>query len=395
MESELSKIEKYIEAKEKLDSITKSDMNEEQKEEKIEDYKYTIEIYKNYYTKYIIHKNNYLYYSDKYEIFNEIKNESDISLVRMDSEDEILVNPETHFGIWGNHRYDFIKCIKKDENLFFHLWNPHGNNPDENNNIYNSEFKDINKINSDGINNGNIILSFDRFILPFERIAYQNKKDIKKMYNKFKTQGAFDAIYIVHKYFFIQMFGHNYEIWLTLIWLKIYHSKGKDIKTIFFDLMKEIDSKIEISIDQLLWFLYIWNALKKEIIKESEDIMNKKMNNIGEIDSEKIKDILYEENEKANIYLIHIVKSQNSFIKERLTEIREELEPFIKNLIEKHTEGKKRRQREEEERKRRQREEEEEEERRRRRQREYEEEERRRRQREEEKRRRESRQYES
>jgi len=165
----------------------------------------------------------------------------------MDSEDEYFVNPETHFGIFGSHRYDFIKCIKKDENLFFHLWNPHGENPDENNNIYNSEFKDINKINSDGIYNGNIVLNFDRFILPFERIVYQNKKDIKKMYNKFKTKGAFAALDIVQKYLFIQMFGCNYEFWITLLWLRIYHNKGKDNKTIFFDLMKEINSKNKIN----------------------------------------------------------------------------------------------------------------------------------------------------
>ena len=386
-----------------LDDLRESQKHKEEKKEHIKNLENYFENLKKFYTKNIISKNQYLNYSDKYEIFNEIKNESDINLVRINSENSLLVGPITHFGIFGNHRYDYIKGIKHDENLFFHIWNPHGKNPKINNDY---EFKDINKINSDGINNGDIVLSFDKFIVTFEKIVYQNKKEIKKMYDKFKTKDSFDSLGVINTHLFLKMFGCRLDFWLTILWLRIYHSKEKDNKTIFYDLMKELDSTKKINMEQLIWFLYIWNILKKEIIKESEDIMSKKLNNICEIDLEKIKDILYEENEKTNIYLIHIAKSQDSFIKEKLTQLREELEPFIKTLIEKYSEEKKRKEREEEERKRRQREEEEEEERRRRRQREEEEEEerrrrrqreeeeRRRRQREEEKRRRESRQYE-
>ena len=384
--SELDKNKEYKKYKNLLDELVNSKTNKdiENKEKTIKIYKKYLEIIENYYNKNIISNNKYLYYSDKYEIFNEIKNESDISLVRMGSENKLFVKPESHFGIWGSHRYDFIKCIKENEKLFFHLWNPHGYNPNHKNNIYNSEVKDINKINFDGFQNGNIILSFDRFIIPFRRIVYQNKKDIKKIFNKFKSKDAFDALGPVKGYLFFHIFGFNFEVGLTLLWLRIFHSKGKDIKTIFLDLMSEIGLNKEINNEKMIWFLYIWDTLKNEIIKESENFMNKKLNSIDEIDSEKIKNILYEENEKSNVYLVHIIKCQNTFIKEKLTEIRKELEPFIKKITEEFIEEKRRRQKEEEEeRERRERE---------RREREYEE--RRRRQREEEKRKRESYQYE-
>ena len=125
----------------------------------------------------------------------------------------MLVGPITHFGIFGNHRYDYIKGIKHDENLFFHIWNPHGKNPKINNDY---EFKDINKINSDGINNGDIVLSFDKFIVTFEKIVYQNKKEIKKMYDKFKTKDSFDSLGVINTHLFLQMFGCRLDFWLKL-----------------------------------------------------------------------------------------------------------------------------------------------------------------------------------
>ena len=351
----------------------------------IEELKEGLEIIENFFAKKIIYERNYLNYSDKYEIFNEIKNDSDIKLIRMGSEIKKCINPENNFGVYGNHRYDFIKCIKEKENLFFHLWNPHGQNPNLDNNTYDSKFEEINKINLEGLKNGNIILNFDRFCLSFRRIVYQKKEDIRKMYNKFKTKDAFDALGIVERHLFFNIFGFPFEFGLTLLWLRIYHSKGKDNKTNFIDLLNEIGSNKEINKEQLLWFLFIWNKIKNEIIKESENIMNKKIKNINEKDSQKIINMLYEENEKSNIYLIPILKSQSKFLNEKLDEIRKELEPFIKKIIEKYIEEEiKREQRRKEE-------EYEEEERRRQRE---EEERRRKRQREEEKRRRESYRYE-
>ena len=92
-----------------------------------------------------------------------------------------------------------------------------------------------------------------------------------------------------------------------------------------------------------MWFLYIWNRLNNEIIKESKNIMKKKLNKIDEINPEKIKKLLNEENEKSNIYLSSIVKCQNTFIKEQMTGNRKELEPFIKKKTEEFIEERKKR----------------------------------------------------
>ena len=380
LDSELDKIEKYKKLKIELDDVIKSKKNKEEKEKKIKELKLNLGILENYYTKYTIYKNNYLYYSDKYEIFNEIKNDADLNLIRVSSENKMCIEPKSHFGIYGNHMYDYVNGIKENENLFFHLWNPHGENPNYNNNNYNTEFKDINKINLDGLKNGNIILSFDRFILSFRRISYQSKEDIRKIYNKFNP---------INTFILFRLLGYDWDFLITFIWIRIYLSKGKDNKTLFNDLVNEIGEKKEISKEKIIWFLYIWNELKDEIIKESESIMRKKLNDIKDGDLEKIKNLLYEENEKSNTYLSRISKSQIELIKEKLEEIRKELEPFIKKITEEFIEKRRKKQKEEEEeRSEREREEEE------RRTWQREEEERRRRQREEEKRRRESYQYE-
>ena len=189
------------------------------------------------------------------------------------------------------------------KNLFFHLWNPHGKNPKLDNNTYDSKFEETNKINLEGLKNGNIFLNFDGFCLSFRRIVYQRKEVIRKMCNKFKTKDAFDALGIVERHLFFNIFRFPFEFGLTLLWFRVYLNKGKDNKTIFIDLLNEIGSNKEINKEQLLWFLFIWNKIKNEIIKESENIMNKKINNINEKDSQKIKKMLYEENEKSNIYL--------------------------------------------------------------------------------------------
>ena len=62
----------------------------------------------------------------KKEIFVELKEDLENNLVTLGTEKD--VNPETYFGIWGNHRYDFLKCNYFNENFYFYLWNPHGEN---------------------------------------------------------------------------------------------------------------------------------------------------------------------------------------------------------------------------------------------------------------------------
>ena len=54
--------------------------------------------------------------------------------------------------------------------------------------------------------------------------------------------------------------------------------------------------------EQSLWLVYIFYKLQSEIIKESENIMNKKANeNLNEKDINRIIKILNDENETKNL----------------------------------------------------------------------------------------------
>ena len=44
----------------------------------------------------------------------------------------------------------FFKCEKKNNMIFFYLWNPHGKNPETNNNNYGKKYEDIDEINKKG-----------------------------------------------------------------------------------------------------------------------------------------------------------------------------------------------------------------------------------------------------
>jgi len=224
-----------------------------------------------YLQKKLIINGNYLDNSDKEEILNEIKKYSEKNLMRTGTENDKLVAPISNFGIWGNHMYDFIKCEKKNKMIFFYLWNPHGKNPDTNNNNYGKKYEDIDEINKKGLKNGDIILSFDRYFLSFRRIVYQNKEEVLKMNEKYYI----DKIKYIRIIF--QLFGLNFEFYLSLLWIKIFQNKGKDYKTIFMDLMNEIGSNKEINKIQFLWLLHIWNNIKENIFKESKRIMNEKI----------------------------------------------------------------------------------------------------------------------
>ena len=84
--------------------------------------------------------------SDKEEIFNDLK----LNVMTAGTDNKIIIQPETHFGIYGNHSYDFVNCIKGNKELFFYLWNPHGFNKKLNNdynNIDENILKFINEIN--------------------------------------------------------------------------------------------------------------------------------------------------------------------------------------------------------------------------------------------------------
>ena len=106
------KIEKKEELliEESLDDLLKKELR------KLEFYKYEGIISKirieKYITKNLIINNNFLEQIEKDEIFNQIKNISEKNLLTVGSDDLKMIQPETHFGTYPNHRYDFVKCEK-------------------------------------------------------------------------------------------------------------------------------------------------------------------------------------------------------------------------------------------------------------------------------------------
>ena len=172
--------------------------------------------------------------------------------------------------VYQNHRYDFVKCEKNKDMLFFYLWNPHGNNPDTNNNYYLKEYEKINDINFKGLKNGDIILDFERFFISFRRLSYQNKEEILNMNKKFKikTVDPLDTIGLLISQYYFNFYEFTVE--LPLLWLRIFYNKGKDYKNILSDLINEIGVTKGMTHEQSLWLVYLFYKLKSEILKNQK-----------------------------------------------------------------------------------------------------------------------------
>lgn len=225
--------------KNKIDLVSNKSLNEiliKKKEENIlytdEEKKILLENLKLYFTKKELIENNFLEQSDKIEIFKEFYNDLILNLITVGSDMDEIVDPETHFGIYGCHRYHFMNCVTENEKLFVYLWNPHGENMEANNN-YEENFVNINEINLQGLKNGNIILSLERFFLSFRRILYQNREEILEMYQLYKFNDIFASLGIAELNIFFRLFGFTYEIGLTFLWLRIFYNKGKSNKISF------------------------------------------------------------------------------------------------------------------------------------------------------------------
>ena len=78
----------------------------------------------------IIEKNK-LDEKSKVEIFDKINNYLNENLINLSTADKSFYGVINEFGIYANHRYDLVKCEKKNGALFFYTWNPHGNNPEK------------------------------------------------------------------------------------------------------------------------------------------------------------------------------------------------------------------------------------------------------------------------
>lgn len=269
----------------------------------------------------------------KSKIFDEIKQFSKTNLFTLGTEPQCFIGKINSFGIYGNHRYDFLDCEKHNESFFFSLWNPHGNNSSLKE--YQG-FDEINKRNKEGMINGNIILSFDGFFLSFKRMIYQNRDELLKMHKKYNNKGILDYSLDYHmRLVLMSILGPDINFIITLLLIKKILTKGKNSKEIFSELLNKI--KIEEKMDrfQIVWFLTIWNDLKKDIIKESEDIMiNKSKTNLNTLDREEIKKILIQENEKKNEFLAMFSKTNETFLKEYLQEINKEIESIAIKIAE-------------------------------------------------------------
>ena len=282
----------------------------------------------------------------KNKIFNKIQNLLSENLVNAGTEDKSVYGQKNDYGIWANHRYDLLKCEKLNNSFFFHLWNPHGKNTKENK--YKG-FDNINKINKDGLTNGNITLDFDGFFLSFKRLIYQNKQHILTVYNQFECKGILDAFGMLpkEKLLFMYLFFFNLDYGLTLLLFSRYRNKGKDIQKIFQELMKEtnnIKGMIKVLNGQQLWFYMMFlDKIKNVIIKESEKVMKKKSeDNLEETDIDIIMEILLDENEKSNDFFKMIKKINCDLLNNILTEIKKDIEPIARQIAEKYVEDRRR-----------------------------------------------------
>ena len=327
------KIEKEIE-QEKEETIQEIKEKEKDAENKIKEFEDSInETIQRELKKEVIETN----ILDKEKIFDDIKQFSKTNLFTLGAEPQAYIGKINSFGIFGNHRYDFLDCEKHNESFFFSLWNPHGNNQ-----LTEYEgFEEINKRNKEGMTNGNIILNFDGFFLSFKRMIYQNRDELLKMHKKYNSKGILDYLLDYHKRIVLMtILGPDINFIISLVLIKQILNKGKDSKEIFSELLNEIrkDNKEE-KIDkfQIVWFLTIWNDLKKDIIKESENIMiNTSKTNLNTIDRDEIIKILIQENENKNEFLVMFSNTNEKFLKEKLKEINKEIETIAINIAEEY-----------------------------------------------------------
>ena len=115
-------------------------------------------------------------------------------------------------------------------------------------------------------------------------------------------------------------------------------NKKADIKKTLNEFIKEIEDSNKLNSSQMIWFLYMQDKIKNEIIKLSKEIMNKKINsNLISINKDEIIKILIEENNKYNEPLIKLSEKKNTnTLNEQLIEINKEIESIAKLIAEEY-----------------------------------------------------------
>ena len=211
--------------------------------------------------------------NNKEKIFDELNEDLENNLVTIGS--ELNITPLKYFGIWRNHRYDFLKCKKFNQNFYFYLWNPHGVNE-----VYDKKFKEKNPDDKDELKDGELILNFKGIFLPFQKIIYQNRKELLEINKNYKQKN--DVIDLLEKGssplppILINYFSNNIGFWLPFLWLRINKNKDKNNESTLSDLIDELHNKETMNFEQILWFQYFWKSMKPEIVEESEKTMKKK-----------------------------------------------------------------------------------------------------------------------
>lgn len=285
----------------------------------------------------------------KEQIFDKIKNFSEENILNAATHDKKNIGGKiTPFGIMANHMYDFVKCEKYNGSIFFSLWNPHGDNELKynKNNEYQG-FDQINQRNKEGLFNGEIILNFDNFFLSFQRLVYQNKLELKNMNKKKKYEGFLDPY---KKSLIMMLFGNDINYIIASILTKFDENKSRNINEIVSDIISEIKSEAKVEKEEIKeeeeeenifhndWLLTDWDDIKKDIINESKDIMNKKIkSNLYTSNKEEIIKILIQENKNKNKFIdIDYSKINILNIKEKMQEINYEIKSIATNITEEY-----------------------------------------------------------
>ena len=303
-----------------------------------------LEDFHEYYTKNFQNKNlklKILPKEDKNKIFTKINDFSKENIMTVGTPDKYKEGKINKYGVVSNHKYDYIKGVilksndNKNEDFFFQLWNPHGGNKNPESmgfslmNLisyylmwlwgkdeklpgkYKYEgFDNVNKLNENGFNTGDIYLNFERFFYSFERFSYQNRKKVSENYAKYHKNDDLLKLFnlnIFILYFCKSLFFQRPDYFLAKIMMELHKNDDKKSENIIKEIIKEEENNFlsQTSSDEGKENLELINEeIKNEILKNSKELMNEKIKGLNINDEEKLSKELIDYNKNTNEYLI-------------------------------------------------------------------------------------------
>ena len=327
------------------------------------------------YTKNFQNKNlklNILPKEDKNKIFTKINDFSKENIMTVGTPKKYEEGETNIYGVVSNHEYDYIKGVilssndNKNEDFFFQLWNPHGENENPESSKFSlmnlisyplmwlwgknekipgkykyEGFDNINSLNENGFKTGDIYLNFERFFYSFERFSYQNRKKVSENYAKYHKNDDILKLFnlkLFILYFCKSLFFQRPDYFLAKIMMELH--KNDDIKSenIIKNIIKDEKNNFlsQTSSDEDKENLELINKeIKNEILEKSKEIMNEKIKGLNINDEEKLSKELIDYNKNTNEYLI--LGEQKNFplliqTKSEITALSKKLaENYIKN----------------------------------------------------------------